>query len=57
LISDAFGSRFHPFASNGRFEEIVGHSQRVVATDVYHEVEFPTMAQGRVALLGDGESS
>jgi salicylate hydroxylase len=34
---------------------VVDQSERVVASNVFAEVDFPTMAKGRVALLGDGK--
>ena len=35
---------------------VVGQSERVIASNVFEETDFPTMSKGRVALLGDGES-
>ena len=55
IIAQAYGNQFHPFAETGRFEEIVNQSERVVASNVFQEVDFPAMTKGRVALLGDGE--
>ncbi|GAD98574.1 FAD binding monooxygenase [Paecilomyces variotii No. 5] len=53
-INDAYGDHFHPFAKSGHFRDIVNRSERVVASDVFEETDFPSMAYGRVALLGDG---
>lgn len=33
---------------------VVDQSERVIASNVFEEQEFPSMAEGRVALLGDG---
>ena len=55
IIAQAYGNRFHPFAETGRFEDIVNQSERVVASNVFQEMDFPAMTKGRVALLGDGE--
>lgn len=34
---------------------VIDKSERVIASNVFQEVEFPSMVQGRVALLGDGK--
>ena len=35
---------------------VVDQSERVIASNVFEETDFPTMSKGRVALLGDGET-
>ncbi|KAL8777580.1 MAG: hypothetical protein Q9194_002475 [Teloschistes cf. exilis] len=55
MVNEAYGSKFHPFAETGQFKDIVDRSERVIASNVFEEVDFPTMSKGRVALLGDGE--
>ncbi|KAI0398134.1 putative monooxygenase [Xylariaceae sp. FL0594] len=57
MISDVYGERFHPFAEKGKFSEIVDHSIRILASNVFEEIEFPSMSKGRVALLGDAAHS
>ncbi|KAI1812327.1 putative monooxygenase [Poronia punctata] len=57
MITDVYGDKFHPFAEKGKFSEIVDHSIRILASNVFEEVEFPTMSKGRVALLGDAAHS
>ncbi|KAJ9285043.1 hypothetical protein DTO027B5_6333 [Paecilomyces variotii] len=56
-INDVYGDHFHPFAKSGHFRDIVNHSERVVASDVFEETDFPSMSYGRVALLGDAAHS
>ncbi|KAI1365302.1 hypothetical protein F5Y08DRAFT_304570 [Xylaria arbuscula] len=56
-ITSAYGDKFHPFAEKGRFSEIVDRSVRILASDVFEEIEFPSMSHGRVALLGDAAHS
>lgn len=34
---------------------VVDRSERVIASNVFEETDFPTMSKGRVALLGDGK--
>ena len=34
---------------------VVNEAERVVASNVFEETDFPHMAKGRVALLGDGK--
>lgn len=36
---------------------VVDQSERVLASDVFEEIAFPSMSKGRVALLGDGRSN
>ncbi|KAL8857823.1 MAG: hypothetical protein Q9178_005579 [Gyalolechia marmorata] len=57
LVNEAYGTRFHPFAETGQFKDIVDRSERVIASNVFEEVDFPTMSKGRVALLGDAAHS
>ncbi|KAI1187083.1 putative monooxygenase [Nemania serpens] len=57
MITDVYGESFHPFAEKGKFSEIVDHSVRILASNVFEEVGFPTMAKGRIALLGDAAHS
>ena len=33
---------------------VVDKSERVIASNVFEETDFPTMSKGRVALVGDG---
>ena len=34
---------------------VVNEAERVIASNVFEEVSFPSMSAGRVALLGDGK--
>lgn len=34
---------------------VVDRSERVIASNVFEQTDFPTMSKGRVTLLGDGE--
>jgi salicylate hydroxylase len=52
-IKKVYGNNFHPFAADEKFGTIVDLSERVIASNVFQEFEFPAMFQGRVALLGD----
>ncbi|KID68703.1 Monooxygenase, FAD-binding protein, partial [Metarhizium hybridum] len=56
-IKKVYGRAFHPFAEEGQFGSIIDKSERVVASNVFQEVEFPSMYNGRVALLGDAAHS
>ncbi|KAK7423160.1 hypothetical protein QQX98_001236 [Neonectria punicea] len=56
-IKKVYGKAYHPFAGNGEFGQIIDKSERVIASNVFQEVEFPSMVQGRVALLGDAAHS
>ncbi|PNY28245.1 FAD binding domain protein [Tolypocladium capitatum] len=56
-IKTVYGRAFHPFAEGGQFGNIVDKSERVIASNVFQEVEFPSMYDGRVALLGDAAHS
>ncbi|KAL2001852.1 hypothetical protein VTN02DRAFT_1117 [Thermoascus thermophilus] len=56
-ISSVYGDHFHPFAKTGHFRDIVDKSERVIASNVFEETDFPAMAYGRVALLGDAAHS
>ncbi|KAI1391902.1 putative monooxygenase [Hypoxylon trugodes] len=57
MIKDVYGEKFHPFAESKKFSEIVDQSERVLASNVFAEVEFPSMSKGRVALVGDAAHS
>ncbi|KAL8725321.1 MAG: hypothetical protein Q9166_007427 [cf. Caloplaca sp. 2 TL-2023] len=57
IVNEAYGTRFHPFAESGQFKDIVDQSERVIASNVFEEADFPTMSKGRVALLGDAAHS
>ncbi|ERF71506.1 hypothetical protein EPUS_00495 [Endocarpon pusillum Z07020] len=57
MVNDAYGEKFHPFAESGEFKDIVDKSERVIASNVFEEMDFPTMSNGRVALLGDAAHS
>ncbi|KAE8221105.1 hypothetical protein CF319_g5482 [Tilletia indica] len=52
-IADIYGQAPHPFGKDGTFGNVLDHSERVIASNVFAETEFPSMAAGRVALLGD----
>ncbi|KAI9172434.1 FAD-dependent monooxygenase pynG [Paramyrothecium foliicola] len=56
-LKKLFGKAFHPFAEDGYFGSIADKSERAIASNVFQEFEFPTMFQGRVALLGDAAHS
>ncbi|KAJ5972070.1 monooxygenase [Penicillium vulpinum] len=56
-VKEAYGNEVHPFSKNGKLGDIVDESERVLASDVFEEVAFPSMAKGRVALLGDAAHS
>ncbi|OAQ80967.1 FAD binding monooxygenase [Purpureocillium lilacinum] len=56
-IKKVYGRAFHPFAEGKQFGSIVDKSERVIASNVFQEVEFPSMYDGRVALLGDAAHS
>ncbi|KAH6899710.1 putative monooxygenase [Thelonectria olida] len=55
-IKKVYGRAYHPFAASKQFGEVIDKSERVIASNVFQEVEFPSMVQGRVALLGDAFS-
>ncbi|MCJ1260515.1 hypothetical protein MMC22_000376 [Lobaria immixta] len=57
MVKDAYGDNFHPFTKSRKFEDIVDQSERVIASNVFEEQDFPSMAEGRVALLGDAAHS
>ncbi|KAF8470871.1 FAD binding monooxygenase [Kalaharituber pfeilii] len=57
MIQEAFGDKFHPFGEDGTFRSVASHAERSITANVFQEVEFPTMASGRVALLGDAAHS
>lgn len=52
-INDVYGDEFHPFSESGKMREIIGKNERILASNVFQEVEFPSMARGRVCLVGD----
>ncbi|PHH86105.1 hypothetical protein CDD83_10710 [Cordyceps sp. RAO-2017] len=56
-IKKVYGKAFHPFAEDKQFGSIVDKSERVIASNVFQEVDFPSMYDGRVALLGDAAHS
>ena len=35
--------------------EVISQAERVIASNVFEEKDFPSMVSGRVALLGDGQ--
>lgn len=41
--------------TNPQPQLVVDQSERVIASNVFEEKDFPHMSCGRVALLGDGE--
>ncbi|KAI9676092.1 MAG: hypothetical protein M1817_000835 [Caeruleum heppii] len=57
MVNDTYGQKFHPFSEDGKFESIVNRSERVIASNVFEEMDFPSMVSGRVALLGDAAHS
>ncbi|KHN94313.1 Monooxygenase, FAD-binding protein [Metarhizium album ARSEF 1941] len=56
-IKKVYRRAFHPFAEGGQFGSIIDKSERLIASNVFQEVEFPSMHNGRVALLGDAAHS
>ncbi|KJZ78294.1 hypothetical protein HIM_02332 [Hirsutella minnesotensis 3608] len=56
-INKFYGRAYHPFAEKKQFGSIVDKSERVIASNVFQEVDFPSMYDGRVALLGDAAHS
>ncbi|EXF82722.1 hypothetical protein CFIO01_09861 [Colletotrichum fioriniae PJ7] len=56
-INSVYGDKFHPFAENGEFSDIVEKNERILACNMFQEVEFPSMARGRVCLIGDSAHS
>lgn len=57
MISEQYGDHFHPFGVDGRVQSIVDSAEKVVASNVFEESDFPSMFKGRVALLGDAAHS
>ncbi|KAK1725393.1 FAD binding monooxygenase [Colletotrichum acutatum] len=56
-INSVYGDKFHPFAEKGEFSDIVEKNERILACNMFQEVEFPSMARGRVCLIGDSAHS
>ncbi|OJJ56400.1 hypothetical protein ASPSYDRAFT_59720 [Aspergillus sydowii CBS 593.65] len=56
-VNAVYGDKFHPFGKDSSVEAIVNSSERVVASNVFEEADFPHMVRGRVALLGDAAHS
>ncbi|KAL2869058.1 FAD-dependent oxidoreductase [Aspergillus lucknowensis] len=56
-VNGVYGEKFHPFGKDGTVKAIVDRSERVIASNVFEEADFPHMVQGRVALLGDAAHS
>ncbi|KAK0370800.1 hypothetical protein CLIM01_11850 [Colletotrichum limetticola] len=56
-INSVYGDKFHPFAEKGEFRDIVEKNERILACNMFQEVEFPSMARGRVCLIGDSAHS
>ncbi|KAA8649452.1 FAD-dependent oxidoreductase [Aspergillus tanneri] len=54
-VNGEYGAKFHPFGQDKTVKSIVDQAERVIASNVFEEVDFPHMAKGRIALLGDGE--
>ncbi|KAK1715703.1 hypothetical protein BDP67DRAFT_510685 [Colletotrichum lupini] len=52
-INSVYGDKFHPFAEKGEFRDVVEKNERILAWNMFQEVEFPSMARGRVCLIGD----
>jgi len=57
MVNEVYGNEFHPLTDNGKTSEIIDQAIRVLASDVFEEVAFPSMAKGRVALIGDAAHS
>ncbi|KFY12171.1 hypothetical protein V492_04054 [Pseudogymnoascus sp. VKM F-4246] len=53
-VSGVYGEKFHPYTENKMVEDLINKSERVIASNVFEEKDFPSMTSGRVALLGDG---
>ncbi|KAI9042415.1 FAD-dependent oxidoreductase [Aspergillus affinis] len=56
-VNAVYGERFHPFGRDSTVKSIVNEAERVIASNVFQEVDFPHMAKGRIALLGDAAHS
>ncbi|OHE92886.1 hypothetical protein CORC01_11828 [Colletotrichum orchidophilum] len=56
-IKSVYGDKFHPFAEKGEFGDIIDKNERILACNMFQEVEFPSMARGRVCLIGDSAHS
>jgi salicylate hydroxylase len=56
-VNDVYGKRYHPFGKNGKVSDLVHEAERVIASNVFEEISFPSMSSGRVALLGDAAHS
>ncbi|KAM0333320.1 hypothetical protein ACHAQA_001981 [Verticillium albo-atrum] len=56
-INEVYGDEYHPFAESGKVSELVDQNERILASNVFQEVEFPSMAKGRVCLIGDAAHS
>ncbi|KAL2758019.1 hypothetical protein ACRALDRAFT_1068469 [Sodiomyces alcalophilus JCM 7366] len=56
-INKVYGEGFHPFAESGKMGELVSKNQRILASNVFQETEFPSMSRGRVCLMGDAAHS
>ncbi|PLB49859.1 FAD/NAD(P)-binding domain-containing protein [Aspergillus steynii IBT 23096] len=56
-VNEVYGEQFHPFGRDSTVKSIVDEAERVIASNVFAEVDFPHMAKGRVALLGDAAHS
>ncbi|THC92759.1 hypothetical protein EYZ11_007751 [Aspergillus tanneri] len=52
-VNGEYGAKFHPFGQDKTVKSIVDQAERVIASNVFEEVDFPHMAKGRIALLGD----
>ncbi|KAK5100966.1 hypothetical protein LTS08_004572 [Lithohypha guttulata] len=56
-VNEVYGDKFHPFGINKKVRDVVDQSERVIASNVFAEKDFPSMSRGRVALLGDAAHS
>ncbi|EHL00844.1 putative 3-hydroxybenzoate 6-hydroxylase 1 [Glarea lozoyensis 74030] len=58
MVNDVYGRKYHPFGGESKTcAEIIDNSERVIASNVFEEQDFPSMTSGRVALLGDAAHS
>ncbi|KAK2746043.1 hypothetical protein FQN57_003383 [Myotisia sp. PD_48] len=56
-VNDVYGERFHPFGKQSKMSSIVDASERVIASNVFQELEVPHMVKGRIVLVGDAAHS
>ncbi|EGD93403.1 FAD-dependent urate hydroxylase [Trichophyton mentagrophytes] len=56
-INEVYGERFHPFGEESKMKSIVDASERVIASNVFMELDVPHMVKGRIMLVGDAAHS